>query len=120
VKDEFIAASAYLSVLSSPGAGLELQPQGGVLIFDQLGKFKQHGNKSKCPRTMEVKVGQEMSTVKRPNRNHTESSGNCSRDDQTVGCVNITWEGQVRRLLVDADLKELWTSFWEILGLELN
>lgn len=116
---ELIAASAYLTVLSSPGAGLELQPQGGVLIFGQLGKFKQHGNKSKCPRTMEAKVGQEMSAVKGPNRNHTESPGNYSREDQTVSGVNITWEGQILRLLVDADLRGLWTSFWETLGLEL-
>lgn len=94
---ELTAASACLLVLSSPGVGTELQPQGGVLIFGQLGKFKQHGNKSKCPgqsdRTMKRRVGEEMSMLVRPNSSHTEGPVYSGRGDQTVICVKITPEG---------------------------
>lgn len=43
---ELIAPSACRLVLGSPGADIELQPQGGVHVFGQLGKFKLQGNKS--------------------------------------------------------------------------
>lgn len=119
-------------MLSNPGADRTSTPRHGVLIFGWLGKFKQLGDKSKCPdqsdRTMKPREGEDVSVVVKSNRNHAEGPVKYSRSNQIVICVKITRRGVrswrlcisshgeepefvFKRFLVDADVSRLWTIF---------